>query len=75
MYLSKPTVIKLLVPKQKVLKGVLPDRYDGHVILHLISQSELPRPIPQNSVKSDQGCTSRIYFNNAGDKVMPTLYN
>ena len=27
-------------------------------------QSELPRPIPQNSVES----TSRIYFDNAGDK-------
>ena len=25
-------------------------------------QSELPRPILRNSVDSDQGCTSRIYF-------------
>ena len=27
-------------------------------------QSELPRPIPWNSVGSDLGCTSRIYFDN-----------
>ena len=26
----------------------------------LFIQSELPRPIPQNSVESDHGCTSRI---------------
>ena len=38
-------------------------------------QSELPRPIPRNSVKSDKGCTSRIYFDNAGDNVTLTLYD
>ena len=38
-------------------------------------QLELPRPIPRNSVESDHGCTSRIYFDNAGDNVMLTLYN
>ena len=38
-------------------------------------QSELPRPIPRNSVESDQGCTSRIYFDNVGDNVTLTLYN
>ena len=27
-------------------------------------RSELPRPIPWNSVESDLGCTSRIYFDN-----------
>ena len=34
-------------------------------------QSELPRPIPRNFVESDHGCTctSRIYFDNAGDNV------
>ena len=32
-------------------------------------QSGLPRPIPRNSVESDNGCTSRIYFDNAGDNV------
>ena len=37
-------------------------------------QSELPRPIPRNSMESDHGYTSRIYFNNAGDKVTLTLY-
>ena len=37
-------------------------------------QSELPRPIPQNSVESDHGCTSRIYFDKAGDNVTLTLY-
>ena len=38
-------------------------------------QSELPRPIPRNSVESDHGCTSRIYFDNADDDVPLTLYN
>ena len=27
------------------------------------------------SVESDHGCTSRIYFDNAGDNLTPTLYN
>ena len=40
-----------------------------------VGQSELPRPIPRNSVESDHGCTSRIYFDNAGDNVTLTLYN
>ena len=35
-------------------------------------QSELPMPIPRNSVKSDHGCTSRIYFDIAGDNVTLT---
>ena len=35
------------------------------------SPIELPRPIPRNSVESDHGCTSRIYF----DNVTLTLYN
>ena len=30
---------------------------------------------PQNSVESDHGCRSRIYFDNAGDNVTLTLYN
>ena len=34
-----------------------------------VEQSELPRPIPQYSVESDLGCTSRIYFDNAGDNM------
>ena len=38
-------------------------------------QSEVHRPIPGNSVESDQGCTTRIYFNNAGDNMTLTLYN
>ena len=29
-----------------------------------LGQSELPRPIPWNSVESDLGCISRIYFDN-----------
>ena len=40
-----------------------------------ILQSELPRPIPLNSVESDNGYTSRIYFDNAGGNVTQTLYN
>ena len=36
-------------------------------------QSELPRPNPLNSVESDLGCTSRIYFENAGDTCNLTL--
>ena len=48
--------------------------YHKRVII-LILQSELPRPIIQNSVESDQGCTSRIYFDNAGDNMTLTLYN
>ena len=39
------------------------------------NQSELSRPIPRNSVESDHGCSSRIYFDNAGDNVTLTLYN
>ena len=45
----------------------------GFVILFF--QSELPRPIPRNSVESDHGCTSRIYFDNVGDNVALTLYS
>ena len=33
----------------------------------VLGQSEMPRPIPRNSVESYHGCTSRIYFDNAGD--------
>ena len=38
-------------------------------------QSELIRPIPQNSMVKDLGCASKIYFDNAGDDVTLTLYN
>ena len=38
-------------------------------------KSELPPPIPRNTVESDHGCTSRIYFGNAGNNVTLTLYN
>ena len=38
-------------------------------------QSELPGPIALKSLESDHGCTSRIYFDNAGDNMMLTLYN
>ena len=41
----------------------------------IYKQSELPRPIPRNSVESDHGCTSSIYFDNAGDNVTLTLHN
>ena len=34
---------------------------------------ELPRPITQNSVESDHGCTSMIHFDNAGDNVTLAL--
>ena len=37
--------------------------------------SELPRPMPQNSVESDHGCTSRIHFDKEGDNLTLTLYN
>ena len=37
-------------------------------------QSELPLSIPRNSVKSDDGGTSRIYLDNAGDNMTQTLY-
>ena len=33
------------------------------------------KPIPRNSVESDHGCTSRIYFDNADDNLTLTLYN
>ena len=39
------------------------------------SQSELPRPIPRNSVESDHGYPSRIYFDIVDDNVTLTLYN
>ena len=45
------------------------------ILVLIVYQSELPRPIPQNSVESDHGCISRIYFDNAADNVMLTLYN
>ena len=37
---------------------------------HLVTQSGLPRQIPRNTMESDHGCTSWIYFNNVGDNVM-----
>ena len=40
-----------------------------------LQQSELPQPIPRNSVESDYGCRSRIYFDNADDNMTLTLYN
>ena len=42
----------------------------GKVVKQLMTQSELPPPILQNSVESDHGCTLRIYFDNAGDNVI-----
>ena len=36
--------------------------------------SKLPQPVPRNSVESCHGCTSRNYFDNAGDNVTLTLY-
>ena len=39
------------------------------------NQSELPWPIPRNSVEADHGCTSWIYFDNVGDNMKLTLYN
>ena len=41
----------------------------------MFNQSELPRPIPLNAVESDHGCPSRIYYDNAGDRVTPKFYN
>ena len=38
-------------------------------------QTELPRLISRNSLESDHGCASRIYFDNAGDNETQTLYN
>ena len=46
-----------------------------HARFTCAKQMELPRPIPRNSVASDHGCTSRIYFDNAGDNMTLTLYN
>ena len=46
-----------------------------HMGLYSMSQSEMPRPIPRNSVESDLGCLSRIYVDNAGDNVMLMLHN
>ena len=41
-------------------------------IAHCFQQSKLPQPIPRNSVEPDHGCTSGIYFDNAGDNVTLT---
>ena len=38
-------------------------------------KTETYRPIPRNSVESEHGCTSRIYFDNAGNNMTLTLYN
>ena len=43
--------------------------------VHLDVQSELPRPIPRNSVESGHGCTSRFYFDIARVNMTLTLYN
>ena len=40
-----------------------------------IDQIIIVRTALANSAKSDHGCTSRIYFDNAGDNVALTLYN
>ena len=40
-----------------------------------MQQLELSRPIRVISVESDHICTSRIYFDNAGDNVALTLYD
>ena len=45
------------------------------LVQHHLTQSELPLPILGNSVESDHGCTSRIYFDNVDDNVTLTLYN
>ena len=53
-------------------------KYDQEMLQSHITdqlQSELPRPIPWNSVESDHGCTSRIYFYNTGDNVTLMLYS
>ena len=41
---------------------------------HPKHQLELPRPILRTSLESDHGCTSRIYFDNAGVNVTLTLF-
>ena len=38
-------------------------------------QSEVPRPIPRNSVESDHRCTFNIFFDNRGDNMTLTLNN
>ena len=38
-------------------------------------QLELPRPIQRSSVELHHRCTSRIFFDNAGDNVTLTLNN
>ena len=43
-------------------------------MLEVPKQSELPQPIPRNSLESDHGRTSRIYFDNAVDNMTLTLY-
>ena len=42
---------------------------------HPLDLSELPRPIPRDAVESDDGCTLKIYFDNAGNNMTLTLYN
>ena len=37
----------------------------AHAVLNPCLHSELPRPIPRNSMESDHGCTSRIYYKTA----------
>ena len=44
-------------------------------VIDITCQSELPRPIPRNSVESEHGRTSRLYFDNAGANVTLTLHN
>ena len=51
-----------------IRRAWLPSNSHTRSIIYLmIAQSELPRPILRNSMELDYGCTSRIYFDNAGD--------
>ena len=69
---SKPSIPTKYKLKQRVLLSV--QTLFHNCLLHS-PQSELSWPIPQNSVESDHGCTSMIYFDNAGDNLSLTLYN
>ena len=47
----------------------------GGLHSHARLQSEMHLPMLRNPVKSGHGCSSKIYFDNAGVNVKLTVYN
>ena len=68
---NKIEAILLKNAKQQTTEEIMPSvgENEDFVPRHKL---KLHRPISQNSMESDHGCTLRIYFDNAGDNVTLT---